>query len=436
MRRICLSLSASYLPAWGIMEALREIIQNAQDSNVDGNPLFVEYKGEKLIVRNDGAILDHSVLLLGNTSKTGRDDQAGKYGEGLKLAMLVCARSGVDLTIRNGPEVWVPTIEESDTFAGQRVLTVTIRDGNKNVPRFQVELGIEPEVWEASKWKFLFIDKPSHREITRTESGSLLRGERYRGKVFVRGIYVCTQEDLEFGYDFKHAPIDRDRRVLSSYDIAEHSRKIIQEAMGIDAIPRSELFALLERGAKDINVSDYSVYDVPELQAMAVKSFLEKHGKDALPVTDMAQAADLEHLGVRGIQVPSSLAALLKPKLGDINEARKRLAGEIVGQLSLHELDAGQAWKLKEAVDTLSKAEPGLGLTLADVQVVRFRDARLRGMFKGGKALLNVDILADYAQTLGVLIHEVAHRKGLDGDKAHVQEIERLWVLVFRMATV
>lgn len=435
MRRICLSLSSSYLPGWGVMEAIREVIQNAQDSNIDGNPMFVEYKNGKLIVKNDGAVLDHSVLLLGNTSKTGRDDQAGKYGEGLKLAMLVCARRGLDMTIRNGPEVWIPTIEESDQFAGHRVLTVTVRDGNKDIPRFQVELAIEAEVWEQSKWKFLFIDKPGPREIVRTESGALLKGERYRGKIFVRGIFVCNQDGLEYGYDFKNAPLDRDRRVLASYEVAEHSRKILQEAMAIDAVPRAELYAMLERGAGDLTFSVYNAYETPELQAMAADEFIKKHGKDALPVTDMAQAADLEHLGVRGIQVNASMAALISQKLGTIDQVRKRLAAEVLGLVDLHELPELSRKHLTQAVDMLAEAEPALRLTLADVQVARFRDTRLRGMFKDGKALLSEDILKDSVSTLGVLIHEIAHRQGPDGDKAHVQEIERLWALVFRSAT-
>ena len=44
-----------------------------------------------------------------------------------------------------------------------------------------------------------------------------------------------------------------------------------------------------------------------------------------------------------------------------------------------------------------------------------------------GKIRLAKKILADRSTALRVLVHEVAHRAGGDGEKGHVSNIERIW---------
>jgi hypothetical protein len=61
------------------------------------------------------------------------------------------------------------------------------------------------------------------------------------------------------------------------------------------------------------------------------------------------------------------------------------------------------------------------------VDVADFRDEAIRGMHKDGRELLAKKILADRNLTLRVLVHEVAHRNGGDGEKGHVSNIERIW---------
>jgi len=66
-------------------------------------------------------------------------------------------------------------------------------------------------------------------------------------------------------------------------------------------------------------------------------------------------------------------------------------------------------------------------LELDIVDVVSFRSTELEGQFKNGRILVARSMLASRRGTLAVLVHELAHRKGLDGDKGHVAEIERIY---------
>ena len=111
MAKYELSLSPEYVSHWGIVEAVREIFQNAIDQAAvqEDNPMFFSYEKNEvksagwgmtyeqdgvLRIGNRDSILDAKSLLLGATTK--RDDQKtiGQFGEGYKIATLVLLRSG------------------------------------------------------------------------------------------------------------------------------------------------------------------------------------------------------------------------------------------------------------------------------------------------------------------------------------------------------
>jgi hypothetical protein len=430
MSKVVMTLSVKYLPDWKLPEAIREIIQNARDAHLDGHTMSFEHKKDKLVVTSQGVTLQHSVFLLGETGKEGRTDTAGKFGEGLKLAMLVCARSGIPMTIRNGGEVWEPKIEFDDNFK-RDVLVIHIRNTNKDVSRFQVEIAFPAEVWEEHKWKYLFVEPPPRKEVVNTARGKLLLGERYKGQVFVKGIHVCYVPDLAYGYDFNHADLDRDRRMLSSWDIREQARPILVEALAHkEGVDRRTMYEMVRVGQAEAKFSEWETPE-PSLVDNLSAEFEQLHGPEAFPVANLEQAADLEHLGKRGVMVGDSLINVLKHKFGDINKVRKDLGNEVLEHIQLTDLTKNERAYLESAVETLAAADPKLELSLKDVEVVTFRDKRLLGMHRDRKALLARSQLASRSRALGTLLHEVAHRNGPDGDKAHVAEIERLWALVY-----
>jgi hypothetical protein len=85
MAKFQLTISAGYVEDWGLHEGVREIIQNALDGQQDGCPMTIDHSGDTLTVSNQGARLDRSVWLLGNSSKNA-DSHRGHFGEGLKLS--------------------------------------------------------------------------------------------------------------------------------------------------------------------------------------------------------------------------------------------------------------------------------------------------------------------------------------------------------------
>lgn len=426
-----LTIKTTYMPEWGIWEGLRELAQNGRDAEVEFDaPLTVRHRKESmvLVIENDGCVLPYEALLLGHTSKTTRPDLIGKFGEGLKLGILALVRAGCEIKIRSGSEVWVPSIQRSEKFKAD-VLTFEIQKGREPKQRVAIEISnVSEEAYEALKKKLLFLPgSVKDDEQVRTPNGSLLLGERFRGNVYVKGIYVATDTRLSYGYDFVDADIDRDRRMLSKYDLDYRTQTVWREALALRPDLVENFGKLLDQEAADVEgLDDWSASYLPEAaKAALVQTFRTRHGEDALPVQSLADSAEIEHLGKKGIITPKALRAVLEKELGNVAVNKLKLREEQIKAYGWHELEAAEKGHIQAAIALIAQVEP---ITLDAVDVVDFRDEGIRGMFKDGRVQLAKKILVDRDLTLRVMVHEVAHKAGGgDGEKSHVSNIERIW---------
>jgi hypothetical protein len=428
MPRIELTIKTDYMPNWGAWEGIRELIQNGKDAEVEYSaPLKIDWYNDTLRIENDGAVLPHEALLLGHTTKTGRSDLRGKFGEGLKLGTLALVRAGFPVKIRSGSEVWEPKIERSDKFNAD-VLVFNIVGGRKDDNRVRVEIGSIPrEVWEKMKEKFLWLIKKEKNDRVETDAGTLLLSEKLKGRVFVKGIYVMHKEEYTYGYDLSEADLDRDRRIIDGWDLKYRTQRILSSAAAKRPDLLDPFFDLLESGKEDVaGVGSYSLPYMPtEVKEFVTKKFTDRYGDDAIPVKTLEESKDIEHLGKRGIVVPAGLASILAEKIGTMDTVKEKLRAEIVKKYGWHEMSEDERANLESAVNLVQTAAPDV--TLGMVDVADFRSADLLGQHKEGRAIVAKKLLANRAKTLATLVHEVAHRNGIDGDKGHVAEIERIW---------
>ena len=127
-----LPISKDYVRHWGMNEGIREIIQNALDSE---SPFEWEFKDETLLIKSRHANLKPSTLLLGVTSKEGNKDAIGSFGEGYKIAMLVLIRCGYNVHIYNGEVVWTPEFRLNKKFNAEtlHIIETTAPNNNEGV---------------------------------------------------------------------------------------------------------------------------------------------------------------------------------------------------------------------------------------------------------------------------------------------------------------
>jgi hypothetical protein len=427
--RIELTIKTTYLPNWKTFQGIRELLQNARDAEIElSAPMSVWHRKDTgvLCIENDGCTIPHEALLFGHTTKLGRG-LAGKFGEGLKLAMLVLAREGHAVRIRSGSEVWTPKIERSDKFNAD-VLVVYVDKGRAEKDRVQIEVDqVSEESFEKIKDLFLFLGKVKDSERIKTSSGSLLLSARFVQKIFVKGIFVQNAPDLSYGYDLEDVEVDRDRKMVDSWDMNRRIASIWTEATA----SRPELFAgltkLLTDNAADVaGLTDWNAeYLSAEAKAYVAKEFEKAYGADAIPVASLGESQDVEHLGKKGVVVPKSLRNVLEQTLGTVTQNKERLAKETEKLYGWHDLSAVEKSNLERALFLVAASEK---LSISDVDVVDFRDPKLLGLFKDGRIELRKEILSDRDRVLRVLVHEAAHMAGGgDGEKDHVSNIERIW---------
>ena len=196
-------ITAAYVSDWGLREALREIIQNALDA---GDMQIYRHNGDDnhWVISNQGSF-DREVLLLGNSIKS--DGAIGKYGEGMKLAMLVLARLGIVHQVITGNTLYMGffAIEsfEQPTFSINEIK----HDYSERV-EFHIHYDISNIVHDI------------YKDI---DHGFCEEG------LYVNGLYVSDLPGFRYGYNMPNSMVnlDRDRRSVDTAVVKAFSAKLI-----------------------------------------------------------------------------------------------------------------------------------------------------------------------------------------------------------------
>jgi len=425
--RIELTIKTSYLQEWGKWEGVREIVQNAHDASSDGFPLSIKYSAhrEVLTIKNKGARIPHQALLMGHTTKHERDDQIGQFGEGLKLGTLALTRRGNNVRIRSGNEIWTPKLVQSEKFEGAEVLAFDIRKG-KNCDGVEVEIGgISSAWWSEMERKFLFLGEVNEIRCNR---GALLLDPDMVGKIFVKGIFV-QKYPVSYGYDMWDTTTDRDRRMVSSYDLRYNAMHIWSSVMRQEPDMAGQFYKLLESSAEDLSYisSQYGVSTFSEECRFKVcETFYEKYGSDAIPVLNMSESKTISHMGKRGIVAPEPLVMMVMNGKS-FEDTRKSISQEIETRHAWLDLNNEERKNIEEAVEIISWT--GESVNLDNVEIVTLRGNDYGAHFKWGedRAVIDRRLLSSRANTLKFLVHEIAHRAGGDGEREHVYKLEDIW---------
>ena len=236
-----------YITHWGIWEAVRELLQNA----IDMGDYQYNYDGKYLVIENEG-ILDRNMLLMGKSVKG--EDSIGKFGEGLKLAMLVLCRLNKEIVIQTGKEKWEPILEYSRDF-DEEVLIINITESISD--KVTISLLLEEYEWTEIRTKW--IDSPIGKVNTNEN-----------GQIYVGGLFVCKMDNLKYSYNFspRDVELNRDRDIPSIFDIQRAASKILQS--------KEQLHLAMETKA---DVSEYNI----DHKGVA-EAWVEEFGEDTVPI--------------------------------------------------------------------------------------------------------------------------------------------------------
>ncbi len=222
---------------------------------------FIKYEKEsgKVVLANSCVQLKPDILQLGQTSKQGESQLAGCHGEGLKLAAMVMSRENYRVSIETNNSHWDFSLADSSRF--RCIISPSEEDIPKRKPRPGREMALlRSRIWrdvsvfigplrepvsqgvsleQFKKWLGVTFEIRGYsypESVIETNDGSLIMDPRYRGKVFLKGLLLpaCALEtrSFQFGYNFLHGEVNRDRqRLVSRYQEADLVRKIWESAI-------------------------------------------------------------------------------------------------------------------------------------------------------------------------------------------------------------
>lgn len=316
-RRFELGMSMEYVGNWGITEAVREIFQNCYDEEIVNpeNKMLCEYNEELQVLRigNRNSTLSTKTLLLGCSSK--RDDKRtiGTHGEGYKVATIVLLRNNIGIRILNynDREVWTAKVVNSKRY-GCPIGVYDIEQLGifKKQPEFNLvfELtGITKEMYDLIKENNLHL-QDDLGEVYNGNSGRCLLDEKFKGKIYVNGLFVCTNPNLTYGYDIvaNLVKLDRDRGLIDSFDLQWTLGRVIYETGNIDFINSVKstwdgvyirIYMASVTSDKSINKAIY--FD-------SYEKFREKYGNDAVAVNSTDEFNILKKQGYNPVMVRDS----------------------------------------------------------------------------------------------------------------------------------
>jgi len=283
-----LPLSKGYVKHWGVVEAVRELLQNALDSD---SPLEYNLNQDYLQITSRNARLEPKTLLLGTTSKAEASDKIGQFGEGYKIALLVLTRAGYPVQVLNNDLMWTPGFIYNRLFEDELLcITETKLPTNKGKGVSFCINNLTPQDIEAIRNSCLLMQE-SIGQVIHTSYGLILKDKP--GMLYVKGLFVCETE-MKFGYDIKpeHLKLERDRRTVTSFDLAW-----ITKQMWFETGRNDEIAELMEADSPDLQ---YAQYNTPEIVREACyQHFIQKNPKAVIA----ENKADLDKLVSSGMTV-------------------------------------------------------------------------------------------------------------------------------------
>ncbi len=367
-----LSISTEYVPDWGLVEAFRELFQNALDNEIMNpeNKMGWKYDASKqeVVISNKTSKLETGSLLLGSGTKHDRTDTIGKHGEGYKIAFMVLLRNNKTILVENYGlnEIWEVKLVKSRKYKGKLVPTVFVNKEPiwKKKPSSDLTIivgGISEEEYAELVKKNLHLQNDVE-SITTEGYGSVLLNEKESGNIYVDGLFIAHKDGFKYGYNFPPNVIslDRDRKLVDSFDVKWHASSLWSKLSDTSDEARKIATELVMDRANDTAYISSMSYSNAKLVNSVADKFYTDNGKSAVPVTSNIEyeAVEKEGLG-KPVIVTSELAEVLRSnnieeesraiKIVSVQEQLRTFIDKIADRLSDDELN-----EINELIDKVN----------------------------------------------------------------------------------
>lgn len=432
VERLEITIDPEYA-GWGLWEAMRELVQNYLDANANGiGEIYYDPERHLLQLTNRGVTMDRRSLILGRTDKRDDDGSRGQWGEGMKIAWATLLRLRRRVQVTTNSEIWTPQIDVSKAFNGAKVLSVTVHKLISALDSVTIEVEkIGPDEWAMIKSRVL----PFHHGLGGTmkgDGGRVLLAEKFAGKLFAKGIYVCDLVgDWKWGYDLDSVELDRDRKVAAAMSMEPLICTLLKDLTEREVMSIESVIALLEGDSKEGELfSDWwNDRNRSPFHAKVATEFKVKHGDDAVPVCSSVDATNAENHGMSAIIVPKALCAVVERHEGDLTARIALQPPATVQDGPRSPLSAEEIHALDVAYGIISP--DARWMARDELEVVAFKNPNKLGDFRDGRVRVARRLLATPGMLAVVIAHEIACADNREGTIAHRNEWSEIMAQAF-----
>jgi len=290
---IAYPISLQYRKHWGEWEAIREIVQNSLDECESFEILQTD---EGTVIRDSGSGLAVKHLLFGVSEKKSKDSR-GRFGEGLKIALVVLKRLGYDVTIRsNGLEVKTSTHE----IEGERCLKLLYRKIDNHTDGTEVIIhGYKGSAFED---RFTINKTPVWRGTTIFGDKAEIYEEQPT-RLYVKDIYVQDLPNAMFSYNLWDVRLEESRNIADSWSLSYEIGRLWMNVGDYNLLVKFMEAIKLKKWEYHNCYFNYSSNHPHEF----VKAFKEVFGQNAFVKCSNTWSSEAEWRGGVPVELPSEL---------------------------------------------------------------------------------------------------------------------------------
>ncbi len=211
---------------WGDWEIVREVVQNSLDET---GSAYIEKTSDSLIITDKGRGFNALHLLMGTSNKS--KCHRGRFGEGLKIAILAAMNAGYTVDILTDSMHIIPQwkiIEIDDPTKGKLTAEIMSFKYEKVPPMSGTKVMIKGYTADTYQERF---NIETNKKIIFKAKTDICEGKEYYSYIidedpkciYVRNIFVHEisekGEKALFSYDLFNVTLSTDRNIPSNYDI-------------------------------------------------------------------------------------------------------------------------------------------------------------------------------------------------------------------------
>lgn len=447
-KRFDLNMEEDLLEAWGKSDGVRELVANALDeqSLTDSDPVEIEERSDgSWHIRDYGRGLRYQDFTQGEDEEKleNPDKVIGKFGVGLKDALAVLYRHGVDVTIHSPHNSF--TVEEAPKAEFEDVETlhaVVKPPENPGIQGTEVILdGVTVSDVQEAKENFLRFS--GEQLVERTKFGEVYENGDRDARIYVTGLRVATEPDFMFSYNITNTTkrirdaLNRERSNVGRSAYTPRVKKILQECESSGIAER--LVAEFEQFEKG---TAHEELGWKPIRLHAAKLLNAQRDVVFSTVEEQREKRDLlDHARQDGYQVVT-VPENIRDELDDVSD----IEGNEMRDLGVYEVEYEESFEYDwVGEDELTGAEKGVWELREDIldliddlpriddvwisetmRVTGGSDWKTRGTWNPleKRIVIHRPALSDPVEFAAILLHEVAHPYS-DGAPDQTREFER-----------